>query len=96
MAVTGNDSERRKRHVSVRRKEGKTVTSQLNHIRKKRWQVYSVLAAGNPLLVDSFDLSQDAQRLVDRLEEENERQRMNSGWISAKYILRDSWQEVRS
>lgn len=96
MAVTGNDSERRKRHVSVRRKEGKTVTSLLNHIRKKRWQVYSVLAAGNPLLVDSFDLRQDAQRLVDRLEEENERQRMNSGWISAKYILRDSWQEVRS
>ena len=65
------------------------------NFRKKRWQVYSVLAAGNPLLMDSFDLRQDAQRLVDRLEEENERQRMNSGWISATYILRDSWQEGR-
>ena len=95
MAVTGNDSERRKRHVSVRRKEGKTVTSQLNHIRKKRWQVYSVVAAGNPLLVDSFDLRQDEQRLVDRMEEENERQRMSSGWISATYILRDGWEAGR-
>ena len=65
------------------------------NFRKKRWQVYSVVAAGNPLLVDSFDFRQDAQRLVDRMEEENERQRMSSGWISATYILRDGWEAGR-
>lgn len=63
--------------------------------RRKRWQVYSVVAAGNPLLMDSFDLRQDAQRMVDRLQEERERQRMSSGWTGAQYILRDGWEEGR-
>lgn len=40
-----------------------------NAIRKKRWQVYSLAPAGNPLFVSSFDLREDAQRLIDRQEE---------------------------
>lgn len=38
-------------------------------IRKKRWQVYSLAPAGNPLFVCSFDLREDAQRMIDRQEE---------------------------
>lgn len=41
-----------------------------NAIRKKRWQVYSLAPAGNPLFVCSFDLRQEAQRLIDRQEED--------------------------
>lgn len=37
--------------------------------RRKRWQIYSLADAGNPLLVDSFDLKSDAQRLIDRMTE---------------------------
>lgn len=35
--------------------------------RKKRWRVYSLTESGNPLLVDSFDLREQAQRCIDRL-----------------------------
>lgn len=35
--------------------------------RKKRYMVYSHVDAGNPVLVDSFDLREDAVRLIDRL-----------------------------
>lgn len=36
--------------------------------RKKRFRVYSQAETGNALLVDSFDLREQAQRLIDRLE----------------------------
>lgn len=35
--------------------------------REKRYKVYSHIDAENPLLVDSFDLREDAVRLIDRL-----------------------------
>ena len=38
-------------------------------MRKKRWQVYSIVDSGNPLFVASFDLRADAQRLIDRQED---------------------------
>ena len=37
-------------------------------MRKKRWQVYSLMPGRNALFVSSFDLRQDAQRLIDRQE----------------------------
>lgn len=33
----------------------------------RRWRVYSLSESGNPVLVDSFDLREQAQRLADRL-----------------------------
>lgn len=35
--------------------------------RRKRYQVFSLSESGAPLLVDSFDLPQEAQRCVDRI-----------------------------
>lgn len=35
--------------------------------RRKRYQVFSLSESGSPLLVDGFDLPQDAQRCVDRI-----------------------------
>lgn len=37
-------------------------------MRKKRWQVYSLMPGRKALFVSSFDLRQDAQRLIDRQE----------------------------
>ncbi len=36
--------------------------------RKKRYQVYSLTETGNALPVESFDLREQAQRRIDRLE----------------------------
>ena len=35
--------------------------------RRKRYQVFSLSESGAPMLVDGFDLPQDAQRCVDRI-----------------------------
>ena len=40
-----------------------------NRVRKKRWQVYSYPYGRDPLFVCSFDLREDAQRLIDRQED---------------------------
>lgn len=60
---------------------------------KRRWRVYSLYTAGNPLLVDSFDLRQDAQRLVDRLESAQIGRAHTPGMIRAQYVLRDGQEE---
>ena len=47
------------------------MRAQMNNperMRKKRWQVYSLMPGRKALFVSSFDLRQDAQRLIDRQE----------------------------
>ena len=43
------------------------MTDTCEHTRRKRYQVFSLSESGVPLLVDGFDLPQDAQRCVDRI-----------------------------
>ena len=43
------------------------MTDTSERARRKRYQVFSLSESGAPLLVDSFDLQQDAQRCVDRI-----------------------------
>ena len=43
------------------------MTDTCEHTRRKRYQVFSLSESGVPMLVDGFDLPQDAQRCVDRI-----------------------------
>lgn len=43
------------------------MTDTCERTRRKRYQVFSLSESGAPLLVDGFDLPQDAQRCVDRI-----------------------------
>ena len=43
------------------------MTDTCEHTRRKRYQVFSLSESGAPMLVDGFDLPQDAQRCVDRI-----------------------------
>lgn len=43
------------------------MTDTSERARRKRYQVFSLSESGAPLLVDSFDLPQDAQLCADRI-----------------------------
>ena len=43
------------------------MTDTCEFARRKRYQVFSLSESGAPLLVDGFDLPQEAQRCVDRI-----------------------------
>ena len=43
------------------------MTDTCERSRRKRYQVFSLSESGAPMLVDDFDLPQDAQRCVDRI-----------------------------
>lgn len=43
------------------------MTDTCERARRKRYQVFSLSESGAPILVDSFDLPQEAQRCVDRI-----------------------------
>lgn len=43
------------------------MTDTCERARRKRYQAFSLSESGAPLLVDSFDLPQDAQLCVDRI-----------------------------
>lgn len=43
------------------------MTDTCERTRRKRYQVFSLSESGAPMLVDGFDLPQEAQRCVDRI-----------------------------
>lgn len=62
--------------------------------RKKRWQIYSASESGNPLLVDNFDLREDAQRLIDRMTETYYQMPKERMLRRPRFALVDAWAET--
>lgn len=62
--------------------------------RKKRWQIYSISEGGNPLLVDSFDLREEAQRQIDRMTETYYQMPKERMLRRPRFALVDAWEQT--
>ncbi len=64
----------------------------IEHTRKKRFEVYSLADAGNPMLVDSFDLRQQAEMAIRSIQDAHEE---IPGWMYVRrprLMLVDTWE----
>ena len=62
--------------------------------RRKRYQVFSLSESGAPMLVDGFDLPQDAQRCVDRITRGYEQIPKGLQIRRPKVCVVDTWEEA--
>lgn len=69
------------------------MTDTCERTRRKRYQVFSLSESGAPLLVDGFDLPQDAQRCVDRVMRGYEQIPKELQIRRPKVYMVDTWKE---
>lgn len=61
------------------------------HKRKKRFEVYSLAEAGNPLLVDRFDLREQAEMTIRRIQDVHEEMPRELYVRRPRLMLVDTW-----
>lgn len=61
--------------------------------RRKRYQVFSLSESGAPMLVDGFDLPQNAQRCVDRITRGYEQIPKELNIRRPRVYMVDTWKE---
>ena len=61
---------------------------------RKRYQVFSLSESGAPMLVDGFDLPQNAQRCVDRITRGYEQIPKELNIRRPKVYMVDTWEEA--
>ena len=69
------------------------MTDTCERSRRKRYQVFSLSESGAPMLVDGFDLPQDAQRCVDRITRGYEQIPKELNIRRPKVYMVDTWEE---
>ena len=70
------------------------MTDTCERSRRKRYQVFSLSESGAPMLVDGFDLPQDAQRCVDRIMRGYEQIPKELHIRRPKVYMVDTWEEA--